>query len=242
MVISLKNYETRAGISPATDELIFNISTQKAEDFLQKKFNKLTEVLRKQGNDAEDVHIDLMSKKYGTNFCPFLILMDTSVLASNVGRKDNQKNDRELAIFNPDQDERSVRLEGLYAKLLTGYWFNQDDIDCFRSNQWRNKQKMSIKAAEQIRECKRPRMKSFANGQTKKVIVFLDPIKVFHDMLENPDQNAKEKFVVDIKETQKGATKMNHNFKVTKVLKRGKKGFSGDDHFLDDIEKYLNRK
>lgn len=190
--------KTRAGVMPVENEIPYSITTEEVEQFLQKKFNSLAELARKNGTDAENIKVMLFTSDCGKKLKPFIVLLPTSVLAS----KKDKGNNQELSMFNPDSSEKSVRLKQWVYELLNCYQYDKTDKQLFFNQAWRRQVGISMHTAHILKANCFPHIQKFNKGRIKYVTCLLDPVRIFHDMLGDVE-NPKAQFDTWIGKTEK---------------------------------------
>lgn len=221
----MSNLNVRANLKPNEAELQYTITTQEVENYIQLKVNAIVAGLKRvqekngNGNSVVDHQpIRVVSMESGKVFLPFLVLLPTSMLQGSNQRK-NQNRGNELALFNPIDDNTSVRLQDAFFKLFQMYTFSKDDVKLFNSPKWKNDVGLYAKAPTTLRELRMPTVRKIDDGN-KYVMFMLDPIRVFHDMLTGTE-NAREPFSVNIKSVTKikGGS---FSYKTIRIVNRNK--------------------
>lgn len=214
--------ETRSGLKPVNSgDVPFEITTEQAEDFIQKKFNAITRQARDNGENIEDVKVTLTTLLTGKAFAPFLIVLPTSILKSNNNNKKNRNGKKEeLSIFNPVETSAKPYIhDGLHMQLQC-YEYTTDDRRVFFDRNWKNALGVTQRDSDFLRYNSTLRIQKLNRGREEFITVLLDPLKVFSDMLENPNNPGKN-FSVVIDEFVKVAGGM-YKYHVVRVPKSGK--------------------
>ena len=192
-----REYKTRAGISPSENKLPFEITTSEVEDYLQKKVNVVIDQMRKNQQYAgADVEVNVVTMEMGNNFFPFMVVLPMSVIKGN-----KKRNKSELSIFNPKDEDGTVKIIDPIIRMFSSYTFDDADGRAFSSCDWRRARGVSANGAASLKANRRPRITRFDNGKFEKVTFLIDPIRVFHEMLIMEGNNAN--FKVDITGWQK---------------------------------------
>lgn len=225
---------TSSGVKPVENKIPYCISTDDAEAYLQKRFDAVTEAMRKENPDAKDIHIRLLTLSLSSVFKPMMILMPKTVLESRQKKQNNNRN--EAGIFNqqPGEGGRGLKLFTPYHELLKPILYNDSDENLFFNPQSREFLKISMNQARLLKASRKPRIHRVGKNEHEYVCVLVDPIRLFWSMLQSPDD--KRDFRVTIAETQKtsnGAFK----YTVNRVIKKA------NNHSDDDQEliRYLER-
>lgn len=184
--------KTRAGLVPVETEVPFAITTENAEDYLQKKFDFAVNEMRNPKRDGmkpvqqEDVKITLISTKCSSKFYPMMLLMPLNVLKN----KQDKKNSNELDMFNPTNSEKSANMKKPFYDVIMPYLFNKDDESAFFSNTVRQNLKISLKTSHTLKANRLPKIQKFDKGRAEYIVCLIDPIRLFHDMLSDVSGNA----------------------------------------------------
>ena len=222
--------KTRAGLVPVETEVSFHITTEKANEFLQDKVDKLVNIMNQKGTHQEDVNIRLLTLKCGKKFYPFMLLLPLSVLEGNK----KKTNGSDLEIFNPQESEGTVNLKDAFYSLFGGYIFNKNDESSFFSATTRQNLGTTNEIARFVKANRRPRIQKINNNNNKFVTLLIDPIRVFHDMLIMEENNSSFKVdVFDWKKKQAGE----FAYKVKRLIDNGK-----GKKYKQTVADELNRK
>ena len=226
--------KTRAGVVPAQNDIPFEITTKDAETFLQKKVDGLINLMNQKGRNHDDVKVMLLSAKCSKKFIPFMLLLPTSVIK---GSKNN-RNEYEPSIFTPEDDDRSVKLEDEIYKLVKCYCFTPNEVESFFSATWRQALNISLKTAHSLKATSKPTVQKFNDGKSKFVVCFIDPVRVFKDMLTDV-RRPDERFGIEIGEKyhiQNG----NYKYKVYRgTNKKNKETDSLADRLAFEVNKRI---
>lgn len=219
----------RSGAVAAEDNVMYKISTDQAKDYLQKKFNMLYEVAKKKGKDFPDVKIIMYNQQLGKEFLPFILVLPIDVL-ENRTREENIP-----SVFMPDEDERSIRLNGIIYQLLSNYAFNKDDKRAFRSSEWKNRAGIYRRGDTigTLLKYSTPKIENFG-GAGKKVVMLIDPIRLFHDMLVD-ERATRQDFNVWIQSWNK-IEDGSYEFSITRSVQK-KKGESKNSFYSQMLRK-----
>lgn len=226
--------KTRAGVVPADDKIPFDITTKMVEQFLQEdKIDKLVALMRKNGKNHGDVKVRLISAKCSKKFIPFLILLPTSIIKGS----GKNRNEYEPSIFDPEDEDNSVKLEEEFYKLLKCYCFTRDEVEAFFTATWRNELGISLKVAHSLKNSSKPKVQKFNNGKTKFVACFIDPYKVFKDMLTDMN-NPDKRFDIEISETHR-LSNSDYKYKVSRSDKKNRQNDSFDENLANEVNRML---
>ena len=223
----MDSIQTRAGLQPVEAELPFNITTEDAEEYLQQRFNTLIEMMRKNGDNQSDFDITLATYKISKKFYPLILALPLDVLKNP---KDKSSND-ELDIFSPGQNDQFAALKDPFYKLVASYIYDKNDEKAFFSNSWRQALGVTLSMSHKLKQSRIPKINSFNKGQLECVMCFIDPIRLFHDMLT--DVNNKDmRFNIEIAQIQQ-MKNSNFRYTVNRISKKNKK--KNDRSYSDRI-------
>ena len=75
---------TKSGMVPGNDkDLPFDINTVEAEKFLQKKVDRIVEMMKKNGKEQLPVDVKLITTRCSKKFMPFVLVLSTTALKNN---------------------------------------------------------------------------------------------------------------------------------------------------------------
>lgn len=218
---SVPMINTMSGDKP--DELIyvFHPNKQKVKSAIQKMFNKLTDGLREVRKwDIDDVKVNLGETRMG-RYVMFTLTLPMSVL---VGEKDKGNDIPE--IFRPQSDSGIPPLKQPFHLLLKSLVYDADERKAFSTNKMRRELGATQSQMAAIKSVLTPRIQKMknSNGKWEKyVVICVDPLKVFHAMYTevNEDGSTKENakqfecIVKSFKKIDSG----NYMFTIYRVLK-----------------------
>lgn len=194
--------KTRAGLTPAmASEVPYSITTQVAEDYLQRLLDTVVEKGRQKGKNLPEVTVSLSTLECSNKFRPFVLILPASVLLNN---SDSKKNRDEAAIFSTSGDgDNRTRITDYVYNVIKAFFYSKDDAEAFtKSGDMKRRLRLTSSVGYHLKSMVKPRTRKTNHGKDKCVIVALDPIKLFHHMLENP-QDSNRNFLVDIGKTDK---------------------------------------
>lgn len=227
--------KTRSGLRPANTEVPYIITTEDAERYLQKKVDAIVAVMNSNAdgnNRQEPVQITLMSLKCSKKFHPFFLMLPTNTL---VGKG---KNKEELQIFNPEESEGQTRIKPLLYKLVKSFRYEKRDESVWFNSQWRSVLGIRHQTVQILKDHRLLKIQRFNKGKNSYVTCVIDPIRLFHDMLEDPT-NDDERFRVYINKTT--PIRAGHaEYEVIRVLNKGDKADSSvKEEMLAEITKVI---
>lgn len=227
--MSMNTIETRCGLQESTKKVQYDITTEHVKKYLESKFGFINNGLKNKGvKGVNPIEVNIRNLKIGKNFLPFIVVLPEDVL-------DKTSFDPSTpSVFRPEDDDDAVRLKPYYYHFLANYMYSKEDINFFGSSNWRRM--AGNPTAGNIRVLKkysRPAIETIsgANGErTSTVLVFLDPIKIFHEMLID-NSNPKQRFNIYVTDIQ-NIGDSNYNFTISReVIKKNK----NDERSVQDL-------
>lgn len=229
---------TKSGMVPGNDKDIpFDINTSDAEKFLQRKVDQIVEMMKKNGKEQLPVDVKLVTTRCSKKFMPFVLVLSTTALKSNGGKK---KNHRELDMFNPESSDSIAKLKDEFYQLVGAYMYNKNDEHAFFSNEWRRGMQVTLKTAHFLKANRTPKIQSWNKGRDEYIMCILDPARLFHDMLVDLDHR-DEKFRINNLSAEK-IEGGNYHYSMTRSIVKGnkKKDKSFETRLLADINRRFN--
>lgn len=230
-----QNLETRAGLVPAVNEIPFSVTTEMAEEFLQKQLDIIVEGMNKDirrrkqkknknnnkpklelnisgiNDDDEyedeyeenlryqdDVNIILVTTRMSKKFLPFYIFLPTNVLI-----RSGKKIENEASIFSPDNEDKTASLKNEFYHWIRPLLYPRKEIESFFIPTFRNEMDLTLKKCHEIKQNSVPRIQRFNRGETEYVAAILDPIRVFHQMLESTNEKDNFRVMIDSSHIEK---------------------------------------
>lgn len=229
-------YDSISGLKQSDREMSYEIETADVKKFVQKRFTRVDDSLKQQGliRDGDEVEIDLISLEPEKTFIPFALILPVSVL-------DRPTRRNRPSIFEPDHSD-GVRIKPYYYELFKPFMFDKEDARAFRSNVWRNAHRIkSYKTTNMLHRYSTPKIMGQTNdydavyeNDDAKVIVILDPVRIFHAMLKFRS-NMRQEFSVFIKQPVR-IDSVNYHYTVKRVVNTKKRN---RDDLENKIKKYL---
>lgn len=221
-----EDFKTKSGLKPSEDGVPFSITTSNVETYLQQRVNVVTQ----SAENKEHVDIKVYTTEPGKYFCPFVVVLPTSVLEN----QNQSSEDDEPSIFTPNKSGKRIRLRPEIYHLFKLYIYNEDDEKAFFSNDWKNRTGVRSDASAAL---KRIRIPSLTNFEGTDVVMFLlDPLKVFHDMLKYKDDTRAYKISIkSLKKIRSGE----YIYGIERSLNNGKGNKKYKDVFINELNKKL---
>ena len=200
----------RSGFAPRQSRyLIYEISTMDAKKYIQNKIDLVVKSMRQKGGyQIPNIPINLISVNTGENFKPFAISLPMSADESYYVNPEQPEEDENVnPIFMPEYDDEDcemikARILGPIYNALKAYKYNKADKEMISSQEFRSKHGISRNKAKNFRDFVNPRVIPIEgrSGEMQfNIILLLDPIRVFHDMLTDAD-NPNINFRITIEE------------------------------------------
>jgi hypothetical protein len=209
-------YSTRSGLLPDISEPSFDATTTGVRDFLINGINTVTR--SRQIPEFTANEISLYSIEAGKNFTPFVLKLPLRAMEGKAERA----NSNVPSVFENKGEEadRSVVLLPEIYKYLNSFAYKKEDIAAFNSDNVRRQFRMSRERVANLRSLRIPKIKKF--GKEKAIILLIDPLRIFHFMLEYTDRGVNEFFdvsIIEINKIRQGECK----YKIKKIDKKKKK-------------------
>jgi len=199
---------TRGGLEPQKPKYQkFKIKTFDAKSYVQKKVDVIVDLMNKSGESIPQMKIDLYSNKVSNKFAPFTLVLEPTAAENFCEPNLTVEHDGE-EIFNPGgKDYSSLEeiavLKKQFKALIDAFGYTKDELRSLRSESFKKQLGISKMNFVSIEQYSKPRFYSIdSDGYTfTRIIVTIDPIKVFHDMLV--DERGNTNFFCDVTLGQK---------------------------------------
>lgn len=185
----------------------------------------------------EDVSLTLITTKMSKKFFPFYIFLPTSILVNSSKLKKN-----ESSIFTPDNDSTTAKLKNEFFNWIKPLLYPRKEVDAFFAPTVRNSMELTLKKCHEIKFSATPKIQRWNNGKEEYVVAILDPIRVFHYMLENAKEHDSFQILIDsnhIEPIRRG----NYRYDVSRVKnKNGKNKKNRNMSSREQLAYELSRK
>lgn len=177
----------KSGLVPVDKDVEkFEITTQSILTFLQKKVTTITSRMRDKGIDIDDIKVMMVNSKLGKNYVSFTLLLPESVLEN--ARK--SKNINPIFASDGDKNGNLFIVQPIY-QLILNYMYTKNDRNAMRYAQWRKATGITkSRNVDLLINYSRPRY-FYGEDNERYIMVMLDPLRVVHDMLVDPNDNYK---------------------------------------------------
>ena len=230
-------FEERTTLEDLEVRKTYDFSTSYVEGKLQKQINNILQ----SAGDKTPMKIQLRSielkddvRKKGKGIAPFVLVLPNSARRQI---KVDDKN-RIDPIFENEEVREKVMLRPELFRLLSAYMYTKDDIHYL--SQTRNRREMNLTNQHYMFLRQYANIKAFTSnkGETKMLMVLLNPMNVFRSILINKE-NPKERFDVYVDKITKMTStnfvysvtrepaKANHNESMNELMQRLNKCISG---------------
>ena len=222
---------TRSGITPNEKELPYSITTSQVEKYLQDKIDVvLNRVAKQNGTEKENIEVRVYTTEAGKSFLPFVVILPMEVLENK-----HQKRKKNVpSIFNTTESDGSANMRPELYKLFSSFTYNKDDEQAFFSDDWRRARHVNRETSPVLKGLRTPKVTSMDNRRLQVVSFMIDPLRVFHNMLEI--EGDTRTFKVDVEGWQKIQTG-EYRYDVSRVINKGK-----NRKYKDTLADELNRK
>ena len=191
--------ETRSGLRPDETRLPYVITPKDVQNYLQKRLDVVTNELRKQGKECQDVKIqDLISIEASNEFIPLVIFLPETAVVKK--QKEQIKGN---SIFAQSSKQPGIKLRDEIYNVLKPYVYSSKDRESFGTHLMKNTLKMSREKIYRIQEWTRPTWLKSKRSKDKNIVLLIDPIRVFHDMLKYVDAPQAKPFRINIENWKK---------------------------------------
>lgn len=207
----MNNFETFGKSKVDEDEVMYTVNTNDVRVYLQKKVDRICDALKANGGESMKVTINLISEKFGRAYVPFVIVLPESV----EDRASNSTNIPEA--LRPNDDDDGVRLKKPFYQLLANYCYDNNDRKSLNAHNIVKQLGLYPHATREVQALMRPRREEF--GDTRYVLLLLDPLRLFKDYLRNKN-NPSEKFEPYIERCQKISDDGGFEYKIKKNRKK----------------------
>lgn len=177
-----KDFKTKAGLIPDEVHLLKTITTSDVQAFLQSKIDAAVASMVAKGLSQPPVNIDCKSTKAGTKIAPFAILLPMSTIVGDNKNTDND-DDGVLDIFKTEETKGKCKLKNEIFTTLAPYVYDANDGHAFNSEVWRREFGVSRDGGYLMSKMRVPKVTSNDHGRNKCVEFLLDPMRIFHDMM-----------------------------------------------------------
>jgi len=216
---------TKSGLKPDESGVPFSITTNQVEKYIQQR----VDVVCKSAN-AENVEIKIYTTEPGKYFCPFIVGLPISVLIN----QNQSSEDDEPSIFTPNKSNKKIKIRPELYHLFKLYTYNEDDEKQFYANDWKNRTGLRSDASAALA---RLRVPTITKSEGVKIIMFLlDPLKVFHDMLQYKDD--KRPYKITVKSLKKIKTG-EYIYGVERSINSSKNNKKYETVFINEVNKRL---
>lgn len=224
---------TKGGLTPDQNQLPFSITTTVVENYLNKKLEAAYHASGETGAPAE---VKIISKEYGKNFAPFVIVIPERYLISRGGHNNKSGNIPDLFNANTQNGGKSnYKIDNIaYSAIINPYKFDEDDMNAFMSDNWRHMTCVSRESANALRNYCKLRVAKFDNGRSRMGYMLIDPIRIFYDILKiNGDNREFSVFVKGFNKQKEGG----FNYNVVRVI--NSKNKQKNNSLINDLNRLL---
>lgn len=203
--MSKSTIRTRAGLEPSNIKLSFEINTLNVRNYIADQIAIInSEATKRKGRDGkvlepnpiDPARIRTCATQVGSGFAPILIMLPDTAL------KRGQYDENVSSMFRNEDDDVAAQLKPWYYDLLANWLHKKNQIDAIRSRVQQHA--LGITHPEDARDFiyfSKARTKTVRcddGSRRRSVYVYLDPERLFHDMLI--DQNApNQRFSISVK-------------------------------------------
>lgn len=249
------NIETRGGLFPDVNNLRYNITTEQCEAYVQKKFNTVLAMMKQgkckdvNGNPIPAVDIGDITIKLKTasalnskRMFPFMLHIPPAVLVDwNESEQDQHREG--LSCFYQNEADGYGQKSRLYepiAKLISEFAFDETSRNWLLGKDGAHHRREYDLTEHDARlitvEYSKPKLLTSGRGRDaiRTVSLYIDPFKVFKDMLQMDDPKMKQKnFEPVLLGTPTKIKDGNYSYYVQRKVYTGKNGKKGDRNSIE---------
>lgn len=217
------------------------LSTKDVQAFMQERVDMIVATLRKKDEryaNLDKIPVRVAGSKASDKYISIVAAVPSAALeieASNVGEP-------VPAIFTKNKDEDAeLQLIPEIENFFKLYAYSAYDKKGFRKAEWQRKYNVSKKTAEQLYNYSSPRYYKKMNGEIEDslVMIFLDPVRIFQDMLTEEGARVVDENYPTIDKFEK-IRDGEYKFHITKNRNKRKK--NKDASFERDVDSMLRRR
>lgn len=226
----MANNENRTGIVPVETVEKYEITTQQVNEYLQKRMNTFTTTARNNGEEIEDIHVNVVSFEFSKKFAPFAIVLPDDAIAE---RKNKGKDEGIMQIFQSEENNNLQKLSKPVWGAIASYLYTKNDKKSFvDSGNLKKTLGLTSGMANQIAGLCSPRIIK-VDREHRHITCLLDPIRIFSDMVRKGSNEVNKdgapKYMVMIDKVEKIGS---GNYKYT-ISKEPKKRNHGGNSGID---------
>lgn len=205
------NFEASCGVDPENDEMSFKLTTDDVYKFLDERLGILLEKLRTTGKyNLPDSLSDfkVISIKAGKKYAPLILFLPTSLSEKEARKgKKNSNDDSVPEIYKVNENDGTQKMIYEFYQFFKMFMYTREDIDSFKSSQVRSTLGISNSLVPVLKQLSTPTIQPFGGKRgdvksTNAILLMIDPIRVFHEMLVNKT-NPNEQFKIFIDHVEK---------------------------------------
>jgi len=184
--------QTRSGVVPRKSKhQTFFIRTNTVRDYLQQKIDGIVAASNKNGIKMDKISIDLFTDKMSDKFAPFVLILSTSAAEYYDDTEDVTEDGEEIFTRRSNQDgqdfDKPAILKKPIAMLYDALRYTPEDLKAFKArNYLRELEIAGIPGiSRHMKYYSKPRLYTVKDGDgyITKISVYIDPIKIFHEMV-----------------------------------------------------------
>lgn len=206
--------KTKSGAQPKKSKYQhFDLTTYDVKKYLQSKVDVLISIMNQERKKDPNkttippMRIHLFSTPISKKFAPFTILLAPTVAENfEIPYEEDIRESGEEIFLTPQKAYTGHKQKALlypeFQKFVEVYGYTKGDIESLRTDYLKKELSITHAKIDKMYMFVDPRFNTLEGGAVNsldvtRVVVLLDPIKVFHDMLSNPDE-PKEEFEIQI--------------------------------------------
>lgn len=217
----------------------FILSTNDVKEFLQLRLDFIVAKLRKMNETyakLPNIQVDVFGSQASDVYVPLMVILPPAVL------KDESENIEEnipTIYFDRDEDSQLHLIQEI-KDFLGLFSFTKFDREMLTNREFLAEKRISTKVGQMISNFAEPRYRKQKNSDSDAgdmVLLFIDPIRVFHEMVQLEGESRKSYTISIIKIKKIRDTQYNYHIKKNYRGKRKKKKSS----FYREMDQLLKR-
>lgn len=213
------------------------LSTKDVQSYIQERVDFIVAALRKNNPkyaNLKNFQVQVCGAKASEKFVPLMIILPPDALEDEATSHDDVP-----SIFLERDEEGQLTLIPMLQNLFKLWAYTKEDKKAFENPRYQREMNINRAVAQNIINWSVPRYRQRKDGSEKSELVmfFVDPIKIFHEMVS--EETETKEFIVTID----GFKKIRHgeyDFRVTKSYGKKKKK-NKDSSLNQDIDSFLRR-
>lgn len=213
------------------------LSTKDVQIYIQERVDFIVAALRKKDPkyaNLKDIQVQVCGAKASEKFVPLMIILPPNALEDEATSNENVP-----SIFLERDEEGQLSLIPMLQNLFKLWAYTKEDKKAFDTPRYQREININRSMAQNIINWSVPRYRERKDGDERSELVmfFIDPIKIFHEMLsEEQETKSFSVYITSFKKIRHGE----YDFRITKSYGKKKKK-DKDSSLNQDIDSFLRR-